>query len=60
MAEVKAMLNGEHVPGLLTFTAAFVKLFGIICTIIAGLALGREGPMVQLGAGVAAGIAIGV
>jgi chloride channel 7 len=50
LAEVKAMPNGSHIAGLLTFTAAFVKIFGVIFTITAGLALGREGPMVHIGA----------
>jgi H+/Cl- antiporter ClcA len=53
LAEVKAMLNGSHIPGLLTFTTAFVKIVGIIFTIIGGLALGREGPMVHVGAAMA-------
>jgi chloride channel 7 len=53
LAEVKALLNGSAVPGLLTFTTAFVKMVGITLTIIGGLALGREGPMVHVGAAMA-------
>jgi H+/Cl- antiporter ClcA len=53
LAEVKAMLNGSRSKGLLTFTTAFVKIVGIVFTIIGGLALGREGPMVHVGAAMA-------
>jgi H+/Cl- antiporter ClcA len=52
LAEVKAMPNGSHIAGLLTSKAAFVEVLGIIFTTTAGLALGREGPMVHIGAAI--------
>ena len=50
---VKAELNGVRVPGALTATTLAVKVLGVTLVVAAGLPCGREGPMVQLGAGVA-------
>ena len=50
---VKAELNGVRVPGALSASTLLVKLVGITLVVASGLPCGREGPMVQLGAGVA-------
>ena len=52
--QVKAELNGVRVPGALASTTLAVKIIGVTLTVASGLPAGREGPMVQLGAGVAA------
>jgi hypothetical protein len=48
--EVKAILNGLHVPKFLSFITFVAKFFGIIMTVASGLVLGPEGPLVHLGA----------
>jgi hypothetical protein len=50
---VKAELNGVRVPGALTARTLAVKVLGVTLVVASGLPCGREGPMVQLGAGVA-------
>ena len=52
--QVKAELNGVRVPGALSAATLAVKLIGVTLVVASGLPCGREGPMVQLGAGVAA------
>jgi H+/Cl- antiporter ClcA len=51
--QVKAELNGVRVPGALSASTLAVKLIGVTLVVASGLPCGREGPMVQLGAGVA-------
>lgn len=36
--------------GLLNLKAGLVKLFGTMCSVGAGLAVGQEGPMIHIGA----------
>ena len=50
---VKAELNGVRVPGALSAATLAVKLVGVTLVVASGLPCGREGPMVQLGAGAA-------
>ena len=50
---IKAELNGVRVPGALTARTLAVKLIGVTLVVASGLPCGREGPMVQLGAGMA-------
>lgn len=49
---VKAVLNGIRVPGTLSARTLGVKLVGITLVVASGVPAGREGPMVQVGAGV--------
>ena len=50
---VMAFLNGNAVPDLLTPRTLAAKFAGVLCGCASGLAVGPEGPMVQLGACVA-------
>lgn len=54
--EVKCYLNGLSIPRLLEMKTLICKAIGIIFACSAGLPLGKEGPMVHIGAIVAAGI----
>ena len=54
LPELRGYLNGTRVPGLLRLRTFVVKLLAIAFVIAAGLPLGREGPMVYLGAAVGA------
>lgn len=51
--EVKAYLNGVDVPGFLGPKTLFVKVFGSILAVSAGLELGKEGPLIHTGSCVA-------
>ena len=53
IAEVKAHLNGVDVPGVFLFRTLVAKCLGMICSTSAGLALGKEGPFIHMGAIVA-------
>eukprot|EP01039_Chlorochromonas_danica_P002361 gene2361-2592_t len=57
--EVKCYLNGLSIPRLLEMKTLICKAIGIIFACSAGLPLGKEGPMVHIGAIVAAGISQG-
>jgi chloride channel 7 len=48
--EVKAVLNGLHVPKFLSLMTFVAKFIGIIMSVSSGLVLGPEGPLVHLGA----------
>jgi CIC family chloride channel protein len=52
--QVKAALG--NVPITLSWRVAFVKLISAIISLGSGLTLGRQGPTVQVGAGLAAGM----
>ena len=56
---VMAFLNGNAVPDLLTPRTLAAKFAGVLCGCASGLAVGPEGPMVQLGACVASIVSTG-
>ena len=56
LSRLKAYLNGCHVNHLLTPRTLLAKLVGTCLVVTSGLPLGREGPMVHIGAAIAASI----
>ncbi|KAJ6842546.1 chloride channel protein CLC-a-like isoform X1 [Iris pallida] len=48
--EIKAYLNGVDTPNMFGVPTLIVKIIGSICAVAAGLDLGKEGPLVHIGA----------
>ncbi|KAG7985893.1 hypothetical protein I3843_03G050600 [Carya illinoinensis] len=51
--EIKAYLNGVDTPNMFGAATLIVKIFGSIGAVAAGLDLGKEGPLVHIGACIA-------
>ena len=50
--EVMGMLNGINYPGAIGFATLITKVLGILFAVVGGLAIGKEGPLVHIGANV--------
>lgn len=51
--DVKVYLNGVACPGVLTSKALVAKILGSILAVSGGLAVGKEGPLIHIGACIA-------
>jgi chloride channel 7 len=56
VAETMGMLNGVKYPDFIKIPTLFVKFFGLVLCVAAGVCGGKEGPLVHLGAIVGCGI----
>ena len=50
VVEVMGLLNGVNYPDAIGFKTLFVKVVGLIFAITSGLCIGKEGPLVHIGA----------
>ncbi|KAK2167560.1 hypothetical protein LSH36_26g05032 [Paralvinella palmiformis] len=57
--QIKCFLNGVKIPHVVRIKTLFCKVIGVMMSVVGGLAIGKEGPMIHSGAVVAAGISQG-
>lgn len=48
--EIMSVLNGVDYPGIFSFKVLYVKVIGVVLAVAAGLCIGKEGPLVHIGA----------
>uniref|UniRef100_A0A6G1SH30 Chloride channel protein n=1 Tax=Aceria tosichella TaxID=561515 RepID=A0A6G1SH30_9ACAR len=56
---VKCYLNGVKIPQVVRFKTYVTKLLGVVSSVVGGLAVGKEGPFIQCGAAIGAGLSQG-
>ncbi|XP_008413938.1 H(+)/Cl(-) exchange transporter 7 isoform X2 [Poecilia reticulata] len=57
--QIKCFLNGVKIPRVVRLKTLVVKVVGVIFSVVGGLAVGKEGPMIHSGAVLAAGVSQG-
>jgi H+/Cl- antiporter ClcA len=50
VAEVMGLLNGINYPQAIGLRTLVVKIFGTLFAVVGGLCIGKEGPLVHIGA----------
>ena len=48
--EVMGMMNGVNYPGATLVTTLIAKIFGVVLAVVGNLCVGKEGPLVHIGA----------
>lgn len=56
---IKCYLNGVKVPQVVRFKTLIIKAAGVVLSVVGGLAVGKEGPMIHCGSVIAAGVSQG-
>ncbi|XP_067934452.1 H(+)/Cl(-) exchange transporter 7-like isoform X2 [Watersipora subatra] len=57
--QIKCYLNGVLIPEVVRIKTLIAKAVGVMFSVVGGLAVGKEGPMIHSGAVIAAGISQG-
>ncbi|XP_070580621.1 H(+)/Cl(-) exchange transporter 7-like [Ptychodera flava] len=57
--QIKCYLNGVKVPYVVRIKTLITKVLGVTLSVVGGLCIGKEGPMIHSGAVIAAGVSQG-